>query len=362
MKEIRAETYSIFVGDDLFEEIQLFFKNPDVRNERTIILVDEHTKELCLPVLQNKVPHLKKASVIEVNSGEENKNIQTCVEIWHYMLKLSSTRKTILINLGGGVITDMGGFVASTFKRGIRFLNIPTTLLGQVDASIGGKVGINLFGLKNQIGVFSYPEAIYIIPSFINTLPQIEKLSGIAEMIKHALIMDQKYWELIQNRDLKDTGNWYDLILRSVEIKNSVVRNDPYEKSLRRRLNFGHTIGHALESLSLFEGKKFKITHGEAIAIGMICETYLSNKIRGLSDHAMAEIVAFILANFTYHPLDASKHQKVLSFIRHDKKNVQNRINFTLIPSIGNALIDQWCDEEIIYESLEYYSSLDGNN
>lgn len=358
MRVIRSETYSIFVGEDIFEEIQLYFKNPEIREEKPIIIVDENTKPKCLPLLKEKIPHLNKASVIEIQSGEENKNIQTCVEIWHYMLKLNATRKSVLINLGGGVITDMGGFVASTFKRGMRFINIPTSLLGQVDASIGGKVGVNLFGLKNQVGVFSHPEAVYIIPSFVNTLPEIEKLSGFAEMIKHGLIMDHKYWEMIQATNFREIQDWHDLIVRSVEIKNSVARNDPYEKSLRRRLNFGHTIGHAFESLSLFSDKKFSITHGEAIAMGMVCEAYLSNKIRGLSDYAMSEIVAFILANFKYRPLDKSKHKEIISIIRHDKKNRHNRINFTLIPSIGNALIDQWCDEEVILECLEYYSSL----
>ncbi|MCK4677501.1 MAG: 3-dehydroquinate synthase [Bacteroidales bacterium] len=358
MKIIRADTYTIFIGEDAFEELALFFRNPDIRNEKIIVLVDENSKKYCLPLLKEKVELFNKATILEVKSGEENKNIQTCVELWHYLLKVKATRKSILVNLGGGVITDMGGFVASTFKRGMRFINIPTTLLAQVDSSIGGKVGVNLFEIKNQIGVFLNPEAVFIVPPFINTLPESERLSGLAEMLKHALIMDNNYWDSIKRKPFFEITEWESLIIRSIEIKNSVARNDPYEKSLRKRLNFGHTIGHAFESLALRKAGKPPLPHGVAVAMGIICEAYLSTKIRGLPEGARDSINDYILANFPYYPVAKKDHPRVIEIIKHDKKHTGEGINFTLIPSIGNALIDQYCDERLVLDSLVFYSSL----
>jgi 3-dehydroquinate synthase len=345
------------VGEDIFEEIQMFFRDPGVRDETIIILVDENTLKFCLPVLKSKVSAFGMAKIIEVKSGEENKNINICIQLWQHLLDVNADRKSVLVNLGGGVITDMGGFVAATFKRGMRYVNIPTTLLAQVDAAVGGKVGVNLYDLKNQIGLFSHPEAVFIIPSLFGTLPYQQKLSGFAEMIKHALIMDQQYWEMILNLSFKDIDNWNDLILRSVEIKNNVVRNDPYERSLRRRLNFGHTFGHAMETMSLMK-RDNRLTHGHAVALGIICEAYLSNKIRGLAVKAMDEIVAYILEIFDYYPISIADRLALLEIIRYDKKNYNNRINLTLLPSIGNAMIDQWCSDELIQESLDFYCGL----
>jgi 3-dehydroquinate synthase len=357
MRILRSETYTIYIGEDIFEEIQMFFRNPDVREETVIILVDENTKNFCLPLVRNKVGAFSKAKIIEVKSGEENKDINTCIELWQHLLDVNADSKSVLVNIGGGVITDMGGFVAATFKRGIRYINIPTTILGQVDAAVGGKVGVNLFDLKNQIGLFSHPEAVFIIPSLCDTLSNQQKLSGFAEMIKHALIMDQQYWETLRNLSFKDITSWENLILRSVEIKNNVARNDPYEKSLRRRLNFGHTFGHAFETLSLMK-RDNKLTHGHAVAMGMICESYLSNKIRGLSVKSMDEIITYILGNFDHYNLPDTDRSALLEIIRYDKKNDRNRINVTLLPTIGNAMIDQWCSDELIMESLDFYSGL----
>jgi 3-dehydroquinate synthase len=357
MHTIRSETYSIYVGEDIYEEIQMFFRDPDIREERIIILVDENTHHYCLPVIRSKIPELSGAPVIEVKSGEENKNINTCIELWKHLLNVNAHRRSVIVNLGGGVIMDMGGFVASTFKRGIRYVNIPTTLLGQVDAAVGGKVGVNLFDLKNQIGLFSHPLAVFIIPSLITTLDEEQKRSGFAEMIKHALITDQHYWDLLRSHPFRDIMQWDDLILRSVEIKNSIVRNDPVEKSLRRRLNFGHTFGHAFETMSLMK-RDNRLTHGHAVALGMICETFLSNKVRGLSGKAMEEIINYILANFEYYQLTDADQTAILEIIHYDKKNEHDRVNFTLLPAIGNAMIDQWCNDDLIAGSLKYYANL----
>jgi 3-dehydroquinate synthase len=309
-------------------------------------------------VLLNHVPEIEGATAIKVKSGEEHKNIETCSELWENLLKLHADRSVTLVNLGGGVITDMGGFVASTFKRGIRFVNIPTTLIGQVDAAIGGKTGVNIYGLKNQVGLFADPEAVFIIPSMILTLDSRFMLSGFAEMIKHALIVDSQYWKTIREKPFNEIDKWEDLIIRSVEIKNRVASNDPMEKSLRKRLNFGHTIGHAFETLAMLKKDK-SLTHGNAVAMGILCETYLSYKTRGLSVDAMEEIMEYLLMNFLYYKIRPEDHIRIINVLKHDKKNYDKKINFTLIPSIGNARIDQWCEEELIKECLDFYAELE---
>jgi len=358
MKVIRNQTYTIYIGEDVFEEIQVFFKAPENHDKAVIILVDENTHKHCLPYVLKNVPEIAEASIINIKSGEENKNIDACNELWENLLKLRVDRNSILINLGGGVITDMGGFVASTFKRGIQFINIPTTLIGQVDAALGGKTGVNIYGLKNQIGVFADPEAVFVVPSFIKTLKEKFMLSGFAEMIKHALIVDSNYWKMIKSRSFNEIDNWDELIIRSIEIKNSVASNDPLERSLRKRLNFGHTIGHAFETLAMLKRNKL-LTHGNAVAMGVLCETYLSYRARGLSLEAMEEIMEYLLMNFHYFKIREEDHLRMMNILKHDKKNYDKRINFTLIPSIGNARIDQWCDEKLIRESLQFYSELE---
>ena len=358
MKIIRNQAYSIFIGEDIFEEIQLFFRHPENAGRSTIILVDENTHKHCLPAILNNVPEIRNATVIRIKSGEEYKTVKTCTELWEDLIKIRTDRKAILINLGGGVITDMGGFVASTFKRGLRFINIPTTLIGQVDASIGGKTGVNFHGLKNQIGAFADPEVVFIIPSLINTTEQKFILSGFAEMIKHALIKDSQYWVDIKRKPFNQINNWEEFIIRSVEIKNSVASNDPLEKSLRKRLNFGHTFGHAFETLAMLK-KDRSLTHGNAVAMGILCETFLSYRTRGLSLDAMEEIMEYLLFNFHYFKIREEDRMRIHSILKHDKKNYDNKINFTLIPSIGNARIDQWCDEDLIEESLSFYCELE---
>jgi len=359
MKIIRNQAYSIYIGEDIFEEIQLFFRHPDNAGRSIIILVDENTHKHCLPVIQKNVPEIKGATVIKVRSGEEYKTIKTCSDLWEDMIKIKADRKSILINLGGGVITDMGGFIASTYKRGLRFINIPTTLVGQVDASIGGKTGVNMHGLKNQLGTFADPEAVFIVPSLIVTTNKKYILSGFAEMIKHALIKDSKYWAQIKEKPFSQINNqWKDFIIKSVEIKNSIASNDPLEKSLRKRLNFGHTFGHAFETLAMLK-KDRSLTHGNAVAMGILCETFLSYRTRGLSLDAMEEIMEYLLFNFRYFKIREEDHMRIHSILKHDKKNFDKRINFTLIPSIGNARIDQWCDEELIDEALAFYHELE---
>jgi len=318
------------------------------------ILVDENTFKL-IPVLNNNVSKLKKASIIKIKSGEENKNIETSLKIWKHLSDKQVNRNALIINLGGGVITDLGGFVASTFKRGIDFLNIPTTLLAMTDAAIGGKTGIDLDNFKNQIGIISSPIAIYYNQEFLSTLSLQQLKSGFAEVLKHGLITNKDYWKSCTEKSFEDL-NWEEVILGSVEIKCAIVKNDPNEKGERRLLNFGHTIGHAIETFMM--NQNTPILHGEAVAIGMICESYISEKTASLQKTELDEIGSEILKLFPKVELNKSIFKTLIELMKNDKKNISNEINFTLLNSIGNGIFNQSCPEEIIIDSLTYYTTL----
>lgn len=313
------------------------------------VLVDENTKSNCYPIIEASLPeHL----LIQIKSGEVNKNLRTCEHIWQALTEASFNRKALLINLGGGVIGDMGGFCAATYKRGIDFINIPTTLLAAVDANVGGKLGIDFMGFKNHIGLFTEPQAVLVDAIFLKSLPEQELRSGFAEVIKHGLIADSDYYQQIKAAGLQQP-NWEAVIAHSIQIKQAVVEKDPYEQGLRKVLNFGHTIGHAIESHYL--GSDLHLMHGEAIAIGMICEAFLSKKILNLSDDDLDEISAFIFE--IYHDLNIDKGD-FMSFIKlmyQDKKNVNGLLNHSLLYSIGVATPDISVDEKQVLDSLYYY-------
>ena len=331
-------------------------RSTEFKNSKLFVLADKNSLKFCYPLLLKNVVRVKQAEIIEIESGEENKNIEVCRNIWLTLSELGADRKSVLINLGGGVIGDMGGFVAATFKRGISFINVPTTLLSQVDASVGGKLGIDLNNLKNEIGVFGNPEAVFVYPPFLRTLPYREYLSGYAEIIKHALIADKNYWNEIFNNGLQPPSSTEleNIISHSIEIKNKIVKQDPKEKGLRKILNFGHTIGHAMESKS-FEGDEYKLLHGEAIIAGMLCEAYLSVKKAGLPKNELNEITSFLLD--TFKPINFNKFDetRLLELMKHDKKNTKGEINFTLLNSIGKAAFDKKCSIQLIKEALRYY-------
>ena len=361
MKTINTEQYSIHVGDDSAVELNKFLAESNYSS--LFILVDENTKKRCLPLLKKALFNTKH-TLIQIKSGEKSKTIRSCEKIWNQLSKQNADRMSLLINLGGGVITDIGGFAASTYKRGIDFINIPTTLLAQVDASVGGKTGIDFSDYKNQIGTFAFPKAVFIIPAFLKTLDKRQIISGFAEVIKHGLIADKNYWEEIctlplapfsPGRRVGDEATWTKIISRSVEIKNEVVTEDPYEKGLRKTLNFGHTIGHAIESASLRSKKA--LLHGEAIAIGMICEAYISRKCCRLSSENLSSITEFILSIFTPRPVQFPI-KKLLGLMKQDKKNKNSEINFTLLSSIGKAEINNSCSEELIEEAIHFFNSL----
>lgn len=355
MTEIKASNYSVFVSGDCTKEINHFFKTNKGKFSKIFILVDENTLKHCYPQLVAKIPAFVDAEIIEIESGEENKNIEVCVQIWSTLSEYAADRQSLFVNIGGGVIGDMGGFIASTFKRGIGFINIPTTLLSQVDASVGGKLGIDLNHLKNEIGVFNNPLAVFVDPIFLKTLEERQVLSGFAEMIKHALIADAAYWKKIKQVDFSNLDNLSKLIDTSIKIKNKVVLADPFEKNIRKTLNFGHTIGHAIETYFL-EKEKEPLLHGEAIAIGMICEAYLSNKVSGLSEKELKEITDFILSVYKPVMMKETILTRLLELMQHDKKNEKGQLNFSLLSGIGKCEINAGAKPDQIKASLQYYS------
>jgi len=342
-----------------FTSVDAFLRTKRLEISKIIILVDENTGRLCLPLLKENTTLLDDSSVLEISPGEINKTIQVATNIWNEMIYAKADRKTLLINLGGGVISDLGGFVAAGFKRGISYINIPTTLMGQVDASIGGKTAVNFGGIKNQIGFFHSPAAVFIFPEFLKTLPIDQIRSGLAEIIKYALIADPVLWHKIKRISDQDFIRIQDklllnLISKTVAFKNSIVRKDFREKSGRKILNFGHTIGHALESFSRMEERK-SLLHGEALAIGMICEGYLSTMKTGLGFQETEEIKKFIKSVFSHYHFTTEDIPDLIENMEHDKKNRNGLINFTLLKSIGLARINLICNRTEIIESLEYY-------
>ena len=351
--KITTERYNVHIGNDALIALNSFLSENNYSS--LFILADENTKKHCLSKIKRDVPQVQKVQVVSIKSGEKNKNIKICVKIWDELSKQNADRKSLLINLGGGVITDIGGFAASTYKRGIDFINIPTTLLAQVDASVGGKTGIDFNQYKNQIGTFSFPKAVFIVPALLKTLSKRELISGYAEVIKHGLIADSNYWKTIKSINPLKANDWENIILRSVEIENKIVTADPYEKGLRKILNFGHTIGHAIESSSLKKDKK-PLLHGEAIAIGMICEAYLSRKCCGLKNEELGEIVTYIKSAFHLTPIKYPI-TNLINLMYQDKKNNNAEVNFSLLSSIGKTEINNFCTEDLIEESIKFFNS-----
>lgn len=357
---ITSDNYNIYFEDSDFTELNAFLLSPQYESAKIFILVDENTFKYCLPPLLENIEILQESEIIEVESGEENKVIEICVEVWQALTELNADRKSLIINLGGGVITDMGGFIASTFKRGIDFINVPTTLLAQADACIGGKVGVDLEGIKNQVGLFSNPKAVFINPEFLSTLDERQVISGFAEIIKHNLISRKNYWDQLHLTDVIDIVNVEEYILHSIEIKNNIVLLDPFEQGIRKSLNFGHTIGHSMESYS-FINDEVPLLHGEAIAIGLVCEAYLSYKITGLPNSQLEEITTFVKNLYTPYPLNTLVSDALINLMQNDKKNERHKINFTLLKQIGEVAINQSANEDLIKEALSYYSQEFGN-
>lgn len=352
MYALESLGYSVFFEEDLASLSDFIAQR---QYSQILILVDRNTNDHCLPILQGAIPAITDYDIIEVDPGEENKNIDFCIGIWKTMLDFGADRHALMINLGGGVVTDMGGFAASTFKRGLDFIQIPTTLLAQVDASVGGKTGIDLDNVKNIIGTFTQPQAVFISSKFLETLDERQLKSGFAEIIKHGLIQDLTLYEACKSMEVTKIDA--QIIQRSVEIKNKVILQDPTEKGLRKILNFGHTIGHAIEGYSLLHDSN-PLLHGEAIAIGMICEGYLSYKLNGLSKESLADITETFISRYPSYIYDTEKYAAFITLMKNDKKNEDNRIGFALLSEIGSCDYNIFVEEALIIESLDYYSSI----
>lgn len=317
---------------------------------RIALLTDSNTTTFCLPLIANALPGIEP---IIIPAGEEHKNIQSCQLVWEHLTRQQLDRHSLVIVLGGGVIGDLGGFCAATYKRGIDFVLMPTTLLAQVDASVGGKLGIDFLNYKNHIGVFCEPAATLISPAFLKTLPERELRSGFAEVIKHCLISDKAMWDSVRSKPFKGQ-DWNVLIEHSVNFKSEVVKNDPKERGLRKVLNFGHTVGHAVESY--FLNSNNRIFHGEAIAIGMIAEAFIAWKKNLITESELIQITEYLKQIYSAVAFPTNR-SGILELMGQDKKNRGNRILLALTEGIGRAKWDVEVSFDEIVASLDYYQS-----
>ncbi len=342
----------VIICNDLHEDLtRAIGKCP---HDRLFVLTDEHTRELCLPLIAD-LDCLKEARCICIGAEDVHKNLETLAHVWKELGDQGASRHSLMLNLGGGMVTDLGGFAASTFKRGIPYINIPTTLLAMVDASVGGKTGINFNGLKNEIGVFSPAESVLIHCRFLQTLDRPNLLSGYAEMLKHGLISTTEHWAELLKFDwaCPDYQALQALVGHSVQIKENIVEQDPYEKGIRKALNVGHTVGHAFESLAL--ERKEPVLHGYAVAWGIVCELYFSHLRTGFPKDKLRQTVNFIHEHYGVFAFDCKHYNRLYELMTHDKKNEAGIINFTLLGEVGDIRINQSANKEEIFDMLDFY-------
>lgn len=345
----------VIITNNATEELENIIS--ESKNDKFFILTDSNTNKNCLNMLHCSEP-IANAHIITIKADDTNKNIESTAHVWKELSDNGCTRHSCLINIGGGMVTDLGGFAASTFKRGIDFINIPTTLLSMVDASVGGKTGINFNGLKNEIGVFNDAKAVIIDTAFLKTLDQHNICSGYAEMLKHSLLKDYKMWVQHINFNLysPDFDPLLNMIKESVEVKERIVSEDPHESGIRKALNLGHTAGHAFESYAMHTNSP--ILHGYAVAYGIICELYLSHALQGFPLDKMRQTVNFIKENYGRMNITCDDYESLYSLMKHDKKNTGNEINFTLLKDVGDIKINQTVSKELILESLDFYREI----
>lgn len=343
---------NVIICKNLQSELQNFLQS--VKYDKLFVLTDSNTLELCLPMLK-EVPQLQGAPVITVEAGDTNKNIEQVTAIWMRLCNEGASRNSLLLNVGGGMITDMGGFVAATFKRGIHSVNVPTTLMASVDAAVGGKTGINFNGLKNEIGSFYPPLCVLIDSSFLKTLDRDNLLSGYAEMVKHALISNMETYHAILSFDLDrvDYTLLNQMVAQSVAVKERIVEEDPKEMGIRKALNLGHTVGHAYESLSFRKGRP--ILHGHAVAAGLVSELYLSYKKCGFPMENLSQVVYYLKKYYPPFFFNCDDYEALYELMTHDKKNEGGIINFTLLSQVGEVQINQSVTKEKVLESFDFY-------
>lgn len=352
MEAIHTQSYSVHFAENAYRALREQLTK--TAYSQVFLLTDSNTAEHCSPVFLQVFPEAASWTQLRIPAGEIHKNLDSCRYVWQQLSEAGADRKSLLVNLGGGVVTDLGGFVASTYQRGIDFINIPTTLLSMVDASVGGKTGVDLGTLKNQIGVINQPVMVLIDTRYLPTLDAREVRSGFAEMLKHGLIRDAAYWkELVTLQPHQVTEQQ---IYHSVQLKNEVVLQDPTEQNLRKILNFGHTLGHAIESSFLNSKTSPPLLHGEAIAIGMILEAHLSVSVCGLPVRDCDAIKATILSVFPRVTIPRQQQLEIGSLMRHDKKNAYGQIRFSLLEALGKACYDQQVPADLIAQSFDYYA------
>ena len=348
MNNLQSKTSNVFINGIGEKHLKYFLDN---NFKNIFILVDNNSKNFCLSFFLSKF-NISNYHLLKVPAGEASKSLTQLTYLIDSLIKANADRNSILINLGGGVVSDLGGFLASVYNRGISFINVPTTLLAQVDASIGGKNGINYGNVKNKIGVINYPLFTIILTKFIETLPQKEIISGYGEIFKYGLIFDRKLWNKLTLLNL-NIENSKKIVDRSVKIKNSVIKIDKRKKHFRNILNFGHSIGHAIESSS---SETCKIDHGLAVVMGMICELFISNVKVNLPSKDLNHSIKVLIEKFPVRKIN--NLDRVLEYIKLDKKNNFGKLIFSLVPNIGECLFNQEVSEKIVYESLVFYNQL----
>jgi 3-dehydroquinate synthase len=329
----------------------------ETEHDRVFVLTDDITQECCLP----KVAVLfakHNATTITIRHDDTNKTLATLADVWTALQRGGATRHSLLVNLGGGMVTDLGGFAAATFKRGINFINIPTTLLAMVDAAVGGKTGINFGGLKNEVGAFANARYVIVNTCFLDTLDTANLCSGYAEMLKHSLISNAQMWAGHVNFDIlqPDLAELQRMVAASIAVKEHIVADDPHEHGIRKALNFGHTIGHALEEFSMQQSTQppGALLHGYAVAFGLIGELYISARKAGFPTARLHQTARFIRENYGAVAFTCDDYPTLLNLMRHDKKNTSDTINFTLLHDIGDIRINQTATDEEIREALDF--------
>ena len=347
MEAIKVVNSPVYFQDQGYDALKKHIYDQDYSS--IFVLADSNTINCCLPRFKSKLGNDFKYEVLSVPAGEEHKNIESCIALWRDLSEKGADRKSVLINLGGGVVTDLGGFVASVFKRGMDFIHVPTSLLAMVDAAIGGKTGVDLDNLKNQLGVIRHPHMVLVDTGFLETLPSRHWNNGKAEMWKHGLISDRGYWEA-----MKEFGDLESLVYRSVALKAGVVNQDPEEGSLRKTLNYGHTLGHGIESYFLASAGADGLLHGEAIVIGMIMEAYLAVQHAGLSSSELDEISTTLLDHYPKTTIETNKEREIIKLLKHDKKNRKGKVKFVLLDSIGEATLDHTIPDQSLLEAFAY--------
>lgn len=356
-KKIISDRGAVFCNEGAWDGLQEIIS--EIQPSKVFVLMDEHTEVACLPYFLEQFDTAYAPIPLTIPAGETSKTIATCLEIWSQLSEKGADRKSLLINLGGGVVTDLGGFVACTYQRGIEFINVPTSLLAMVDASVGGKNGVDLGTLKNQIGVIHNPRAVVVDTRFLETLPREQFKSGMSEMIKHGFIHSEAYLQQVMVMDENNTEEVSQLIWDSILIKNGVITKDPFEQGLRKTLNYGHTLGHAIESYCLESPSKKSLLHGEAIAIGMILATYISSQQYSFPKKKLEETSAFLLKTFGKEDFSQADIDEIIKLLIFDKKNSNGQIQFVLLENIGRQQLNCIVPNELIYDAFNFYRNLD---